>query len=214
MPEKAHVKRSAVHRGKKGDSMNVQTQGAAAKGSESQDLERVRDILFGGQARDIDQRIRTIQDDLQAKLSAAREELEKASKELEARLAEKVEGVKKELDSTKKDLESEKTARGKAVEEASEKARKSLEEVEKRFTKITDEMEEGKPDRSELAQMFRHIASELAGDERPPAGNAAKASGAGKVSVVSSKVSVPGKSSGSGTEAQDFFRELQVDASR
>ncbi len=188
--------------------MNVQTPGAAAKSSESQDLERVRDILFGGQARDIDQRIRSLQEDLQAKLSTARETLEKAGKELEARLAAKVDGLKKELDSTRKDLESEKTARGKAVEEASEKARKSLEDVDKRLTKITDEMEEGKPDRSELAKMFRQMASELAGDESSQSGNASRAAAA-------SQASGAGKVSGAGkTESQDFFREFQVDASR
>ena len=54
----------------------------------------------------------------------------------------KVDNVKKQLDSVKDDLDCEKEAREKALHDVSEKTRKSVEEVEKRFTKITDEMEE------------------------------------------------------------------------
>ena len=152
--------------------MEMQIPGEAAKSSDSQDMERVRELLFGGQMREVEQRIRALEEDLQAKLASVREDAEKAGDDLESRLTDKVDNVKTQLDSVKDDLDCEKEAREKALHDVSEKTRKSVEEVEKRFTKITDEMEEGKPDRSELARMFRHIASELDGDERPTAGNA------------------------------------------
>lgn len=126
------------------------------------DLQRVRDILFGSQVREIEQRMQALEDDVKAKLDSAREDLQKQSDELESKLVERADSLKKELDE-------EKDARNKALDEAVEKTRQSVEELEKRFTKLTDQMEEEKADRAELSKLFRHLASELGGGEERPA---------------------------------------------
>lgn len=128
------------------------------KQEEAQDLQRVRDILFGSQVQEIERRIQVLEDDWQAKMSGAREEAQKESEALESRLQE-------QMDSLKGELDSEKEERTKVLEDVSETARKSVKEIEERFTEVTDQMEEEKVDRTDLAQMFRHISSEL-GSER------------------------------------------------
>lgn len=126
------------------------------------DLQRVRDILFGSQVREIEQRMQTLEDDVKSKLDSAREELQKQSDELEEKLVERADSLKKEMDAEKEE-------RNKALDEAVETTRKSVEELEKRFTKLTDQMEEEKADRAELSKLFRHLATELGGGEERPA---------------------------------------------
>ncbi len=121
---------------------------------DAQDLQRVRDILFGSQLLAIEARIQALESDLESKISSARAEVQKESKEIESRLEKKLGSLRDQLDSEKKE-------RTKALEEISKTTRESVQEIDKRFTDITDQMEEGKVDRTELAKVFRQISSEL-----------------------------------------------------
>ncbi len=121
---------------------------------DAQDLERVRDILFGRQLLGIEERIQALEGDLKGKMANAREEIQKESKALESRF-------QKRTDSLNGELDSEKNERTKALEELSKTTRESVKEIDKRFTDITDQMEEGKVDRTELSKVFRQVSSEL-----------------------------------------------------
>ncbi len=128
---------------------------------DAQDLERVRDILFGSQLLGIEERFRALEGDLKGKLATAREEsqkdreeIQKESKALESRLQKTTDSLKGELDSEKKE-------RTKALEELSKTTRESVKEIDKRFTDITDQMEVEKVDRTELSKVFRQVSSEL-----------------------------------------------------
>ncbi len=121
---------------------------------DAQDLERVRDILFGSQLLGIEERIQALEGDLKGKMANAREEIQKESKALESRFQERTDSLKGELDSEKKE-------RTKALEELSKTTRESVKEIDKRFTDITDQMEEEKVDRTELSKVFRQVSSEL-----------------------------------------------------
>ncbi len=121
---------------------------------DAQDLERVRDILFGRQLLGIEERFRALEGDLTGKMATGREEIQKESKALESRLQKTTDSLKGELDSEKKE-------RTKALEELSKTTRESVKEIDKRFTDITDQMEEEKVDRTELSKVFRQVSSEL-----------------------------------------------------
>ncbi len=121
---------------------------------DAQDLERVRDILFGSQLLGIEERFRALEGDLKGKMANAREEIQKESQALESRFQEKTGSLKAELDSEKQE-------RSKALEEISKTTRESVKEIDKRFTDITDQMEEQKVDRRELSRLFHQVSSEL-----------------------------------------------------
>ena len=141
-------------------------QSTADKEDETQDLQRVRDILFGGSLRDVLNRIESLEEDLRGQMSSAQEAAQRELEALESRLRE-------QMDSLKRELDAEKEEHAEALENISECARKSRKEIEDRFTEITDRMNDEKVDRSSLAQMFGEISSALV-SERGTARKATK----------------------------------------
>lgn len=136
------------------DEKDADRRAATASGDDAQDLGRVREILFGSSLRQIEERLRSLEADLQGKLNSARERAKKESDAFESR-------VKELLASLKKELNSEKEARTRAVEELSRTLTRSLNEIEERVIEITDEIDDEKVSRSDLAQMFTRVSSEL-----------------------------------------------------
>ena len=121
---------------------------------DAQDLVRVREILFGSSLKQLEDRLKSLEADLQGKLTNAWEKAKKERDAFESKL-------KEQMDSLRKELNSEKEARTKALDELSETTTKALNEIEERVIEITDEIDDEKVSRTDLAQMFGRISSEL-----------------------------------------------------
>ncbi len=124
------------------------------KTDDAQDLGRVREILFGSSLKQVEDRVKSLEADLQGKLTNAWEKAKKERVAFESKL-------KEQMDSLRKELNSEKGARTKALDELSETTTKALNEIEERVIEITDEIDDEKVSRTDLAQMFSRISSEL-----------------------------------------------------
>ncbi len=129
---------------------------AAALAAESpENLDKVRDILFGGHMRAVEGRIARVEERLLREQSALRSDLESALAGLEAY-------ARKELEALAEKLKAERTKRGEDLKALTAEMRESLKALDKRLAKLDEATAGADADlRSQLLDQKRAHAAEV-----------------------------------------------------
>jgi DNA repair exonuclease SbcCD ATPase subunit len=114
--------------------------------AETDKLEKIRDILFGQQVRELEERLRVVEERLSGNLSA----LEQAS-------AGRMDGIEKQIGELQGNLGSERDERQSGERSLTER----LEELSRSLERAVGELASGKTDRAALAQMLAQMATQL-----------------------------------------------------
>ena len=109
----------------------------ASPAATPQDLERVREILFGGVIRDHDARFATLQRDL--------------------------ERLQKSLDKTNQELTNRDRAQSQKLEEARQDLQTTAEELRAELRAAADRLSDEKVDREQLGNLFVEIGNQIKG---------------------------------------------------
>jgi len=109
----------------------------ASSAATPQDLERVREILFGGVIRDHDARFATLQRDL--------------------------ERLQKSLDKTNQELTNRDRAQSQKLEEARQDLQTTAEELRAELRAAADRLSDEKVDREQLGNLFVEIGNQIKG---------------------------------------------------
>jgi len=131
-------------------------------------IDKVRDILFGSQVKDIEKRMNRLKDDLTNGISTLRDETMNKFESLENYM-------KKELDDLTDQLTSQQDKLNKSVRELrqeildqsnklTDEIRKKTEETVNLVEQRTNELREDKVDRTTLAELFSEMAVRLSDD--------------------------------------------------
>ncbi|HRJ43214.1 MAG: hypothetical protein KJZ86_15440 [Caldilineaceae bacterium] len=115
----------------------MSTQQTPTVGASPQDLERVRDILFGGIVRDYDARFATLQRDL--------ERLQKA------------------LERTNEQLAAQESAQNKKLQETRQELQASTDELRAETRSDLDRLTNEKVDREQLGNLFIEVGNQIKG---------------------------------------------------
>lgn len=115
--------------------------------SESENIDKIRDILFGSQTRQIEKKLTAIEDKIDAEIQSMRSETKTTLDTLELFL-------RKEMQSLSDQLAGEKTERGDSVENLSEKIAGTQKTLEKKLGQLGDKVVKDQRDTQE--QILKH----------------------------------------------------------
>src|SRR5271154_462895 len=145
-------------KGKKGRTMASNNDTAAAPGEdlrEGQNVDKIRDILFGAQMRDYDKRFARLEDRLMKDAEALREEMRKRLDALESY-------VKQEAEALAQRLKTEKSERGEAVKDLGRELRDSAKGIEKKIAQLDDDFNAGQGElRAKILEQFKSLSTEI-----------------------------------------------------
>ena len=136
--------------------------------NESGNIDKVRDILFGSQVRDIGKRTNRLKEDMLNEISALRDETQKHFDSLESYIKKEMEAMSDRLSSEQDRLN--KTARElrqdilEQSKNLSDEIRKKNKETIAVLEQRTRELREDKVGRSALAELFTEMAIRLSDD--------------------------------------------------
>ena len=148
------------------DSKNLQSH--STNSDESGNIDKVRDILFGSQVRDIDKRTNRLKEDMLSEISELRDETQKHFGSLESYIKKEMEAISDRLSSEQDQLN--KTARELRQDildqskNLSDEIRKKNKETIAVLEQRTLELSEDKAGRSALAKLFTEMAIRLSDD--------------------------------------------------
>lgn len=126
---------------------------AAAETPEN--LDKVRDILFGGQMRAVDQRLAVLEERFHRDLSAQRSELDKGMSTLETYL-------KKEIGSLSDKLGAERSKRADDLKTVASELKEALRGLDKRLAKLDDSSSKADADlRTAILEHTKSVTSQL-----------------------------------------------------
>jgi gas vesicle protein len=138
--------------------MSSNNESAAAHAEEpreGQNVDKIRDILFGAQMRDYDKRFTRLEDRLIKDAEALREEMRKRLDALESY-------VKQEAEALGQRLKTEKTERGEAVKDLGRELRDSAKGIEKKIAQLDDDFNAGQGElRAKILEQFKALSSEI-----------------------------------------------------
>jgi uncharacterized protein YicC (UPF0701 family) len=136
---------------------NNDPQGAAQaeEPREGQNVDKIRDILFGAQMRDYDKRFVRLEDRLIKDAEALREEMRKRLDALES-------FVKQEMEALAQRLKTEKSERGEAVKDLGRELRDSAKAIEKKIAQLDDDFNAGQGElRAKILEQFKALSTEI-----------------------------------------------------
>ena len=137
---------------------NNDPQGAATHAEEpreGQNVDKIRDILFGAQMRDYDKRFARLEDRLMKDAEALREEMRKRLDALES-------FVKQEAEALGQRLKTEKSERGEAVKDLGRELRDSAKAIEKKIAQLDDDFNAGQGElRAKILEQFKSLSTEI-----------------------------------------------------
>lgn len=122
---------------------------------EGQNVDKIRDILFGAQMRDYDKRFARLEDRLIKDAEALREEMRKRLDALESY-------VKQEAEALGQRLKTEKSERGEAVKDLGRELRESAKGIEKKIAQLDDDFNAGQGElRAKILEQFKALSTEI-----------------------------------------------------
>jgi hypothetical protein len=120
-----------------------------------ENLDKVRDILFGGQMRAVDQRLAALEERFQRDLAALRNESEKRLSSLESYM-------KKEFEAVNEKLKAERTRRADDLKTLGSEFKDSSKELEKRLTKLDETTSKADADlRTAILEQTKSVTEQL-----------------------------------------------------
>ena len=120
-----------------------------------ENLDKVRDILFGGQMRAVDQRLAALEERFQRDLSAQRADLDKGVSTLESY-------VKKEIGSLLEKLRTERSKRTDDLKSITSELKETLRGLDKRMAKLDDSTSKADADlRTAILEQTKSATSQL-----------------------------------------------------
>jgi hypothetical protein len=126
-----------------------------AEPREEEGIEKVRDILFGAQVRQYEQKFKHLEDLFQKEIANLRSETTKSADTLETY-------VKKELEALSEQIKNEQTARTEFVEEVSEKIDRNIKNLEKRTGQLSEKVIASQRDLQEqILQQSKSLMEEI-----------------------------------------------------
>ena len=136
-------------------SNNDNAAGHAEDVHEGQNVDKIRDILFGAQMRDYDKRFARLEDRLMKDAEALREEMRKRLDALESY-------VKQEAEALSQRLKTEKSERGEAVKDLGRELRDSAKAIEKKIAQLDDDFNAGQGElRAKILEQFKALSTEI-----------------------------------------------------
>lgn len=127
---------------------------------EAQDLERVRDILFGRQAKETERRMTELEENLDKQISEAREKAQQDAESLQTEMQEQQEAFRNELKADKEERDA-------AQEQFSKEILEAIKVIDDRLAEFVESTNEDKVDRTQLARMFREVSDQLENSSAP-----------------------------------------------
>ena len=104
-----------------------------AEAREEEGIDKVRDILFGAQVRQYEQKFKHLEDLIQKEIANLRSETTKSADTLETY-------VKKELEALSEQVKNEQTRRAESVEELSDKIDRTVKNLEKKTGQLSEKV--------------------------------------------------------------------------
>ena len=147
------------------DSMNLKT---GTDSSDGGNIDKVRDILFGSQVKEIDKKLNRLREEMSNEISALRDDSKKHFDSLESYTKKEMAALSEQLSAQQDKLNKTATEPRQDILEQSKKLseeiRKKSEETMAILEQRTNELREDKVDRSTLAELFTGIAIQLSDD--------------------------------------------------
>ena len=126
-----------------------------AEAREEEGIDKVRDILFGAQVRQYEQKFKHLEDLVQKEIANLRSESTKSAATLETY-------VKKELEALSDQVKNEQSARTESVEELSEKLERTIKNLEKKTGELSEKVIAGQRDLQEqILQQSKSLMEEI-----------------------------------------------------
>ena len=126
-----------------------------AEAREEEGIDKVRDILFGAQVRQYEQKFRHLEDLVQKEIANLRSETTKSADTLETY-------VKKELEALSDQVKNEQTARTESAEELSEKIDRNIKNLEKKTGQLSEKVIASQRDLQEqILQQSKSLMEEI-----------------------------------------------------
>jgi len=123
--------------------------------SEGENIDKIRDILFGSQTRQIEKKLTAIADKLDKDIASLRSETKTTLDTLE-------QFVRKELQSLSDQLMSEKTERSESVESLSDKVTDAKKVHEKKISQLSDKMvKDQRETQEQILQQAKNLMEEM-----------------------------------------------------
>jgi len=133
---------------------------AEAEVREPQNVDKIRDILFGANMRDYEKRFGRLEDRLTRDAESFREDLKKRFDTLEA-------FIQKEVDSLGQRLKSEKAERTESLKELTHEQRDAAKALEKKIGQLDDQFAEATAGlRAALLEQFKSLTAEIQSKHR------------------------------------------------
>jgi len=126
-----------------------------ADAREEEGIDKVRDILFGTQLRQYEQRFKHLEDLVQKEIANLRSETTKSAATLETY-------VKKEQEALSEQVKNEQTSRTESVEELSDKLDRAIKSLEKKMGQLSEKVIAGQRDLQEqILQQSKSLMEEI-----------------------------------------------------
>ena len=126
-----------------------------AEAREEEGIDKVRDILFGAQVRQYEQKFKHLEDLIQKEIANLRSETTKSAATLETY-------VKKEQEVLSEQFKNEQSARTESVEELSDKLDRAIKNLEKKMGQLSEKVIAGQRDLQEqILQQSKSLMEEI-----------------------------------------------------
>ena len=126
-----------------------------AETREEEGIDKVRDILFGSQFRQYEQKFKHLEDLVQKEIANLRSETTKSAATLETY-------VKKEQEALSEQVKNEETSRTESVEELSDKLDRAIKNLEKKMGQLSEKVIAGQRDLQEqILQQSKSLMEEI-----------------------------------------------------
>jgi hypothetical protein len=155
-PEDEHITYIAVEPSKSGLMQGInKSQISAADLAGGGNLDKVRDILFGGQMRDYEKRFNRLEDRLIKECSSIRDDIKKRLDSLEMY-------VKQEVESLNESLTTEQSQRDDATKEVAQELRDSTKSLEKKIGQLDDQSNQRQRElRQQILEQSKSLDDEM-----------------------------------------------------
>ncbi|NKC11855.1 MAG: hypothetical protein GKR94_06530 [Gammaproteobacteria bacterium] len=136
--------------------------GKAQPPDASQNVDQIRDILFGGQMRDYERRFARMEEESAKELARVREDMDKRLKALQQLVAKEVDALSDRLKADARDNKVAQAALSKDIEKNAEHIDSRLSELEENYAKQLRQMRQQTHDNAEAAEeALRRVQDEV-----------------------------------------------------
>jgi uncharacterized phage infection (PIP) family protein YhgE len=154
--QRAQFKKPAVHRKKERKmAAHENAPGANNETPEGQNVDKIRDILFGSQMREYEKRFTRLEEQVAKSLDGIREDMKKRLDALEA-------FTQQEVDSVSARLKNEKNERVEGLKELTSELRATAKTLEKKLSQMEDQIAEAQGElRARILEQSKGLSNEI-----------------------------------------------------